>query len=232
MHTTRPSGQDDPAALTGASLPSSDPEPSHFKKITIGGLEGVGKSSLITALLKQAVDTSSGGAPNEILPPSIMNIIELRRGTVGDHSTISFWEYSYIHGQIEPIIYDNASILLYCFSLDFMGNVDDHLKVLRWKLEELCSPDFPFEINIPIFMVGCKNDSQNPDTTVGRERAKRFAQSIDLDGYFECSAMTGEGVTELLEAVLSTVFSAEKCTPRRQLWPKKKAGEMNRYIML
>lgn len=180
-------------------------------------MEGVGKSTLITALLKYAVDTSSGGVPNEILPSSIMNITELQRGTDNDRSKISFWEYSYIHERIGPIIYDKASILLYCFSLDFMGSVEDHLEALQWKLEGLCSPDFPREISMPIFMIGCRSDSQDPETTAGRARAKLYAQSIDLDGYFECSAVTGEGVPELLDAILGIVLSPDKYTPCRHL---------------
>lgn len=161
-----------------------------------------------------------------------MNITELQRGTDGDKTTISFWEYSYIHERIGPIIYDNASILVYCFSLDFMGNVENHLEVLQWKLGALCSPDFPCEISMPIFMVGCKSDTQDPDTIAGRARTKRYAQSIDMDGYFECSAVTGEGVPELLDAVLSIVFFTEKYTPRRRLRQKSTQGKNHRCVML
>ena len=53
-----------------------------------------------------------------------------------------------------------------------------------------------------------------------------------MDGYFECSAVTGEGVPELLDAVLSIVLSAEKYTPRRRLWPKNRARKNHRCVML
>ncbi|KFY53444.1 hypothetical protein V496_07599 [Pseudogymnoascus sp. VKM F-4515 (FW-2607)] len=232
MPTTQSNGQDNgPTPPTGVSLPSSKPEPSRYKKITFNGIEGVGKSSLITALIKQAVDTSSGGVPNEILPSTITNITELRRGTDGDQTTISFWEYSYVNERIAPIVYDRANILLYCFSLDFMGDVENHLEVLRWKLGGLCSPDFPCEISMPIFMVGCKSDSQDPKTIAGREGAKWYAKSLYLDGYFECSAVTGEGVPELLDAVMNIVVSTEKYTPRRRFGRFNKTWKRHRCVM-
>ncbi|OBT82146.1 hypothetical protein VE02_09116 [Pseudogymnoascus sp. 03VT05] len=210
------------APSSGTSLSSSKPEPSRFKKIAVDGLEGVGKSSLITALLKEAVDTSSGGVPNEVLPSSIMNITELQRGADGYQTMLSFWETSYIHERVGPIIYENADLLLYCFSLDFMGNVENHLQALKWKIEGLCSADFPSEIRMPIIMVGCRSDSRDPDTTAARERARLYAESIHMDSYLECSAFTGEGVPEVLEMIQRAVLSTEKFTPRRLL-PKKKA---------
>lgn len=205
---------------------------SRFIKVTVDGLEGVGKSLLIAALLKEAVDTSYGGIPSEILPPSISNITELQRGVEGDTSVISFWENSYTYQRLSPIVYNNADVLLFCFSLDFMGSVEDHLEVLQWKLEGLCSRDFPREIRMPIFMVGCRSDFQDPDIAATRSRAKRYAQSIDMDGYFECSAVTGEGIPELLDAILSIALSFEKYTPRRRLWPKEKAWKNRRCVVL
>jgi hypothetical protein len=53
-------------------------------------------------------------------------------------TTISFWEYSERHERIGPIIYDNASIMLYCFSLVLVG----------WTSNP------KFSIWIPIFAAG------------------------------------------------------------------------------
>jgi len=130
------------------------------------------------------------------------------------------------------ITYPGTDVIIVCFSVVRAASLSSVLT--RWlpELDAYCPP------TIPILLVGTQTDlrpsddtadaspqaqRQRPATaydtvaTVGRERGAKTAKKIGAHSYVECSAFSGEGLTEVfVEAAKAAVNAAANRRRRRR----------------
>ncbi|MFW9827910.1 MAG: Rab family GTPase [Candidatus Thorarchaeota archaeon] len=80
-------------------------------------------------------------------------------------------------------------------------DINDWLSIFEYFVAET-------QKKIPIIMVGGKSDLKEK-RSVESEEAKSLAQRLNLAGYFECSAKTGENVEEIFEDVAKKILIKE-----------------------
>jgi len=60
-------------------------------------------------------------------------------------------------------------------------------------------------VRFPILMIGNKLDLEE-NRQVQSQQAIRMAKSMDIHGYVECSAMTGENVEEIFTIIIQKIL--------------------------
>ncbi|EMR72422.1 putative rho gtpase rho1 protein [Eutypa lata UCREL1] len=119
-------------------------------------------------------------------------------------SKLRLWDNLETFPDISPLYYDAHTILI-CFNIGAPASLEN-VKA-KWILEitQFC-PD------TPIFLVGLKSDLRDDHRTIKKLKrssqqpvssgdAEACQESIGARKYFECSALTGHGVNELLRSV-------------------------------
>jgi GTPase SAR1 family protein len=194
------------------------------RKVTVDGISACGKTRLITALTeyitahydgKVKTQEQFGGYPSPITSSEILS---------PEPRLIDFWEISYSsYGRLTPLAYPKTNLVLFCFALDYL---DD----LQWGVEEkvdyLISKKSPKGRDAPLILVGCRNDlrKQQEDANSTKVFAKasgqlkQYARKNHLAGYFECSAENGENIPDLVQAIIGILFVGDTRDSARKDW--------------
>ena len=105
-----------------------------------------------------------------------------------------------------------------CFSVDSPASAVNVIDEWSPEIQHFCDA-------CPVILVACKIDLRTDVQTIERlkrtgerpvstETGRTIAEQIKADAYMECSAKTGEGITELFD--LATRLSLEKSSRRRK----------------
>ncbi|XP_077294609.1 ras-like GTP-binding protein RhoL [Arctopsyche grandis] len=163
-------------------------------KVTIVGDGAVGKTSmLITYTTKQF--------PLEYIPTIFDNYAEYM--TVdGKKFKITFWDTAgqEDYERLRPLSYPNTDCFILCYSVNSRASYEN--VNLKW-FPELKK----FSPMTPIILVGTKKDLRVPNinTNITVAKGKRLKKEINAASFFECSALTGEGLREVFVEAVRTV---------------------------
>ncbi|PVF94906.1 small GTPase-binding protein [Serendipita vermifera] len=187
-------------------------EPPPIKLVAVGD-GSVGKSSLLNAFSKgkfSEVSTKSPLIENCVVQVEVSDqAFQLVLIDTPGHD-----EYD----RLRVLWYPDTQIVLICFSIEYQWSF--HRVEEKW-VPEICH----FCAGIPFILVGCKVDlrqdsktlarlQQNGRCVISKEEGDSMAKKVGAEKYMECSAKSGEGITELMETATAVVSSF--------LYPKRK----------
>lgn len=133
----------------------------------------------------------------------MITTVENRQINIGLWDTSGKEEYD----RLRPLAYPCTEVFFLCFSL--VSN--DSLENISRKWLPEVRHHMP---GTTVILVGTKKDlrddphvlEQLQEKPVSYEEGKRKAKDIDAYAYVECSAVTGEGVSEMVELGVMSVF--------------------------
>ncbi|KAH8824427.1 GTP-binding protein rhoA [Flagelloscypha sp. PMI_526] len=169
-------------------------------KLVIVGDAGVGKTSLLTRF-------GRGIFPEAYVPVVFESYVcehEVDQKIV----ELALWDTAgqEDYDRLRPLGYPNTHVVLLAFSIDS----PDSLENVQYKwISEL----HHFIPRVPIVLVGCRKDLRDDETTlrdlsrahlrpVSSDEGMVVAAKINAMQFFECSAKTGDGVTEVFDAAM------------------------------
>ncbi|KAG8821408.1 GTP-binding protein Rho1 [Serendipita sp. 399] len=183
------------------------------RKLVLVGNAGVGKTHLIMRIRTGEFPEYSNWAQRE-------NIIEDVQ-VDGQNIEVAFWETAgqEDYDRLRPLTYPGTDVFLLCFSID----QPESLKIIQEKFH----PEIiHFGPNVPYFLVGCKNDLRVESQTIRRlreansefvtkEAAEAVTKEIGAVMYCECSAKSGDGVSDLVETASRTALHVPR--PKKRI---------------
>ncbi|KAG9024282.1 GTP-binding protein Rho1 [Serendipita sp. 407] len=180
------------------------------KKIVAVGDPGVGKTRML-------IRFHSGEFHEYFMPTFHDNYTEdvhldRKRMEIVVWDTPGHEEYD----RLRPLTYPETDVFLICFSVDDMTSFEN--VEVKWVPEVL---HFRSNARVPYLLVGCRSDLRRDRKVIESfrkaglefitsEKADSLAQSIGAVMYLECSAVTGEGVSEVFEQATRAALSSQK----------------------
>ncbi|KAI9099759.1 GTP-binding protein rhoA [Phlyctochytrium arcticum] len=167
------------------------------RKLVIVGDGAGGKTSLL-------IRYSKNKFPEEYVPTVFENYVA---DVIVDnrHVELALWDTAgqEDYDRLRPLSYSDSHVILICFAIDSPDSLDN--VETKWITEVL-----HFCAGLPVLLVGCKMDLRHDgrtnenlarlrQTPVTSEQGHAMAQKIGAYRYVECSAKTGEGVTQIFE---------------------------------
>jgi GTPase SAR1 family protein len=202
-------------------------------KVVVGGVDCGGKSHLLSALIKLAEDRVNGttSVPIENMlyeietnskdPRYAKKYVLWEDSKNAEDRGEAWWWYRIIREAL-------VDIALICFPLDAMAqdsdlghSLEEQIRVRIYEMiagmeiaDRLCNP----RKNPAVFLVGCRSDLLGGDAVDPSQREnalrhriiKQLVAESGVHGYFECSAVTGTGVGELLDAMVDATLHPPK----------------------
>ncbi|KIL54117.1 hypothetical protein M378DRAFT_174440 [Amanita muscaria Koide BX008] len=180
------------------------------KKIVMVSDWGCGKTSLATRM-------TMGNFSGEHSPNLHVNFFA--EGEVdGKHIELVLWEVVVLeeYERMRPLNYPNSHVVLICFAVDDPTSLENASDKWICEVQQYCP-------GIPIILLGCKMDLRdNTNAVEGREvvtqqlitpeEGQAVAQKIGAKYYLECSAKTGDGVSEVFQhAARAALEQKKKC---------------------
>lgn len=185
-------------------------------KCVVVGDGAVGKTSLLFSYTKNEF--------SQVHVPTIFDNYACQVMVNGAPVNLSFWDTAgqEDYDRLRPLSYADSDVFLLCFSLTRPTSLQNI--ATRWVPElQAHSP------NTPIVLVGTKRDlkkcashNENPvsanDTKLAYdEKGLQMMKKLQLAGYYECSALTQEGLKETFDGAVRTALrSKKKGTIRKQ----------------
>jgi len=191
-------------------------------KVMVVGDSGVGKTCLL-------ISYTTNSFPGDYVPTVFDNY---NTNVVIDDTTISLglWDTagSDEYDSLRPLSYPGTDIFLVCFSLVDPETLD-HVKS-KWIVEirnhmEGAKP--------AILLLGTKLDQRTNSSVIENLRkvgkkpvtkaeGEKARAAINADHYFECSALTQEGLPEVFEAAVKHMLPNSKPQSQKEEKPHKK----------
>uniref|UniRef100_A0A914V0G2 Uncharacterized protein n=1 Tax=Plectus sambesii TaxID=2011161 RepID=A0A914V0G2_9BILA len=169
------------------------------KKLVIVGDGACGKTSLLVRFWKD--DWLEGIYVPTVFENYIANVeVDGRKVELAMWDTAGQEDYD----RLRPLSYPDTDVILIAFAIDSPDNLDNIADKWNPEVRNYCP-------NIPVILVGCKKDlrtnqerlhelsAQNKKPIIF-EQGLAMANRIGATGYYECSALTREGVQEIFEA--------------------------------
>ncbi|KAG8850436.1 GTP-binding protein Rho1 [Serendipita sp. 411] len=132
---------------------------------------------------------------------------------------LAFWDTSAHedYERLRPLSYLDAHAVLICFSFDLPNSLNNARDKWAPEILHFCS-----DPKASYILVGCKMDLKGntralellgvktDQKLITSEEAEAVARHIGAAMYLECSAMTGEGIDEVIEEAARVSLSAAK----------------------
>jgi len=190
-------------------------------KVMVVGDSGVGKTCLL-------ISYTTNSFPNDYVPTVFDNYST--NVAIGDTTiALGLWDTagSDEYDSLRPLSYPGTDIFLVCFSLVDPVTLE-HVKS-KWIVEinkhmEGAKP--------AIMLLGTKLDQRSNAAVIENLRksgskpvtkaeGERMRAAINADDYFECSALTQEGLSELFEAAVKHMLPNSKPPAKEEKSHKK-----------
>ncbi|KZP18987.1 P-loop containing nucleoside triphosphate hydrolase protein [Athelia psychrophila] len=173
----------------------SDGSSAARKMVAVGDV-GSGKTSFL-------MYSASGSFPMFCAPAVCGNQMVNTGGIGGTTLCMVDTHHQEEYDRQRPLAYAGADVFLLCFSVDSPDSL--------WNIKERWAEEMArFCPGVPAILVGCKSDLRGDERTIKElrlagqdlvmlEEAEAMAVRIGAVKYMECSALTGQGVREVLE---------------------------------
>ena len=178
------------------------------KKLVIVGDGACGKTCLLIVFSRDQF-------PEEYVPTVFENYvadIEVDNKLV----ELALWDTA---GQEEfdrlrPLSYPDTDVILLCFSIDSPDSLENIPEKWTPEIKHFCP-------NVPIILVGNKNDLRDDDSTIKElgkmqqepvklDEGKNMAEKINAFAYHECSARRNTGVREVFETATRAALQVRR----------------------
>jgi len=183
--------------------------PHERRKLVVVGGGGTGKTSLLMVHCRQTF-------PQEYVPTVFENFVkeeEVDKKLID----LALWDTAgqEDYDRLRPLSYPDSDIVLLCFSVTDRGSFSEILT--KWNPEVSHFLD-----GVPKLLVGLKTDlrEQTKDAVTYAE-AQELAYRIGAC-YVECSAKRREGVEQVFQTAIKTVWENDKRVSRRRRQQKLK----------
>ena len=110
-------------------------------------------------------------------------------------------------------MYNEADVILVCFSIDMDKGIPETLEDVASKIEEIVYEIQDYCPNVPYLLVATMKDLRDDPkfgNLVTPEEGKKIAKKIGAYGYLECSAITREGVVEVFTMAARICLATQK----------------------
>ena len=161
-----------------------------FMKVILVGDTSVGKTSMICRLINGEFN------PSEIRATTSF-AISTYRGADPDDPEIQIWDTAGMekYRAVNMNYYRDAAAALLVFDLSNRSTFDNARTIWKSDFEQATNSDNAF-----IFLIGNKCDLAD-SMEVSEEEARNWANMNNIN-YFQTSALTGEGLTEVVDALM------------------------------
>jgi small GTP-binding protein len=174
-----------------------------IKSVVVG--DGtVGKTCLLISFTSDKYD--------ETYIPTIFDTYTVNIMVDGKPFNIGLWDTAgqEEYDRLRPLSYPSTDVFLICYSVTSRTSFNNVKHKWLPELDQYCPP------GCARILVGTKADlrsseGQNNPSFVPFEEADTLAKEKKLDGYFECSALTGEGVKAVFDnAIKASIMKRNK----------------------
>jgi len=194
-------------------------------KCVVVGDGAVGKTCLLMAYTK-------GSFPEDYVP-TVFDNYETTVEVHGEQVLFSLWDTAGQEGyqRIRILSYPKTDIFLLCYSIMEM----DSLSNIKTRWYEELQKHSP---NVPMLLVGTKLDlrddpgalealkRQDPNAVpVTKEQGEQMKKELNFVNFFECSALTRQGLKDVFDEILSVVVTMK--TKNRPAPAPEPAGPSN-----
>jgi len=194
-------------------------------KVMVVGDSGVGKTCLL-------ISYTTNSFPEDYVPTVFDNY---NTNIVIDDVTIALglWDTagSDEYDSLRPLSYPGTDIFLVCFSIVDPDSLE-HVRT-KWipEIKEHMEGTKP-----AILLLGTKLDQRTNSSVVEKlqksglkpvtkAEGEKMRQAVGADHYFECSALTQEGLSEVFEAAVKHVLPNSKPSTAKEEKPHKKGKD-------
>ncbi|MHA1191252.1 MAG: GTP-binding protein [Promethearchaeota archaeon] len=163
-------------------------------KIIVFGTSDSGKATFLRNNTKEVISRSKGEIGIEFYTKSVIlgkNRYQLQIWSFKDIDRFHLFYSTYSKGAHAGLLFFDIS------NLYSLANYEAWVSLVR---EEVDNPE-----SFPILMIGNKLDLEE-NRQVQSKQAIRMAKSMDIHGYVECSAMTGENVEEIFTIIIQKIL--------------------------
>ncbi|KAK6524046.1 GTP-binding protein Rho1 [Orbilia ellipsospora] len=187
-------------------------------KIVVVGDGGCGKTCFL-------IRATKGSIPEAYIPTIFENYFT---DVCHDnfHYELAFWDTAgqEDYDRVRPLAYPDTQVILVCFTIDSPDSFDN--VKYKWTPEVR-----HFLSAAPIILVGMKSDLRDDPRTIGEllrshhkpvttKQGINMMDEISATTYIECSAKTGEGCNEVINAAITAAVNQER---RGETGEKKKS---------
>ncbi|XP_033633728.1 cell division control protein 42 homolog [Asterias rubens] len=191
-------------------------------KLVVVGDGGAGKTSLLFSYARDRFLTDH--IPTVFDTYSVMVLPKDKQPTqLYLYDTAGQEDYD----RLRPLSYPGTDVFLVCFSVNSATSLANVREVWVPEIRHYC-PHAPF------LLVGLKTDlrkSSNPEERVTYEMAKKASRHLGAVGYFECSALTRQGVRDVFEQATSHIVREREANRRCKCWRRRCSNNVVRKIL-
>ncbi|KAF4214229.1 hypothetical protein CNMCM8980_006914 [Aspergillus fumigatiaffinis] len=202
----------------------------HLKEFIHSAATVLSSASTITSNDKEGDDALSDRASKGVMPevyvPTVFENYVCDVQAYGASVEVALWDTAgqEDYDRLRPLAYPDSHGVFICFAIDSPDSLDNAQEKVKYpwvnEVSHFCK-------DVPVFLLGCKNDLRDDPSTIGRlwktsqcpvkpaeaEEVRRGLRAVE---YFDCSAKTGDGVGVALEKAVRHVLQGETVQKKRR----------------